>query len=89
LKTNVTIRIDEHVAEKAKELDLNISKISQESLLQAIEEETKPYKITDTSEVVLEAELIYNIRQKTLAISFVAINASGENVIQTESTTKS
>ena len=81
MKTNVTIRIDNDVVRNAKALDLNISRICEGALLQAVEEETKPFKITETSQLILQAELIYNIREKRLAIGFTAINASEENVI--------
>ena len=81
MKTNVTIRIDDDVVQNAKALNLNISRICEGALLQAVEEETKPFGITETSQIILQAELIYNIREKILAIVFIAINASEENVI--------
>ena len=81
MKTNVTIRIDSDVVHNAKELDINISRICENALLRAVEEETRPYGITETSQIILEAELIYNIQEKSLAISFITINASEQNVI--------
>ncbi len=81
MRTNVTIRIDDDVVQRAKALDLNFSRICEGAMLQAIEEETKPFGITETCQVILEAELIYNIREKILGINFTAINASEENVI--------
>ena len=81
MRTNVTIRIDDDVVQNAKALDLNISRICEEALHQAVEEETRPYEISETSKLILEAELIYNIREKILTIVFTAINASEENYI--------
>jgi hypothetical protein len=69
------------VVQNAKILDLNISRICENALLQAIEEEEQPYGITETSQIILEAELLFNIREKILAIHFTVINASDENVI--------
>ena len=37
MKKNVMIRIDVEIAKKAKELGLNISKVSENSLIQAID----------------------------------------------------
>ena len=62
-------------------MDLNISKICETALMQAVEEETKPYAIKETSQIILETELVYSIREKNLGIVFNAINASDENVI--------
>lgn len=81
MKTNVTIRIDDDLVQNARALDLNFSRICEGALLQAVEEETKPFEITETSQILLQAEIIYNIREKRLAIGFIAINASEENVI--------
>ncbi len=81
MKTNVMIRIDEGLVQAAKELDLNFSKIAEDALKQAIEEETKPFGIIETSQIILEAELIYNLRDKKLGISFIVTNASDENII--------
>jgi hypothetical protein len=81
MKTNVTIRIEDDVVQNAKILDLNISKISENALLQAIEEEKQPYGIAETSQIILEAELLFSIREKILLIHFTVINASDENVI--------
>jgi len=81
MKTNVTIRIDADVVRNARELNLNISRICESALLQAVEEEREPFVITETSQIILQAELIYNIRDKRLAIVFNVINASEENVL--------
>jgi hypothetical protein len=81
MKTNVTIRIDEEIVQNAKELDLNISRISEKALLQAVKEETKPYMIVETSQIILDAKLYYNIRERALAVTFIVFNASEENVI--------
>lgn len=81
MKTNVTIRIDDDAVQNAKALNLNISRICEGALLQAVEEETKPFEIIETSQIILQAELIYIIREKRLGIGFIAINASEENVI--------
>jgi hypothetical protein len=81
MKTNVTIRIDEEIVQNAKELDLNISRISEKALLQAVNEETKPYMIVETTQIILDAKLYYNIREKTLAATFIVFNASEENII--------
>jgi len=45
MRTNVTIRIDDDVVKNAKALDLNFSRICEGALLQAVEEETKPFGI--------------------------------------------
>jgi len=81
LKTNVMIRIDDDVVQSAKALDLNFSRICEGALLQAIEEETRPFGITETSQIIVEVELVYHIREKSLTIGFTAINASEEDVI--------
>lgn len=81
MKTNVTIRIDESLAQRAKELDLNFSKIAEDALKQAIEEETKPFGIIETSQIILEPEVAYNVRDKILGITFTVTNASDENII--------
>jgi hypothetical protein len=81
MKTNVTIRIDEEIVQNAKELDLNISRISEKALHQAVKEETKPYMIFETPQITLKANIFYNIREKGLAATFIILNASEENVI--------
>jgi post-segregation antitoxin (ccd killing protein) len=81
MKTNVMIRIDEGLAHTAKELDLNFSKIAEDALKLAVEEETKPFGITKTSQIIVETELMYNVRAKKLGVSFVVTNASDENII--------
>lgn len=81
MKTNVMIRIDEGLAQTAKELDLNFSKIAEDALKQAIEEETKPFGIVETSQILLGAELFYNVRDKMLTLVFVVDNVSDENVV--------
>jgi len=81
MKTNVTIRIDEDLVQNAKELDLNFSKIAEDALKLAIEEETKPYGIIGTSQILFEAELIYNLKDKELGLSFTLINATPDNII--------
>jgi hypothetical protein len=81
MKTNVTIRIDEDLVQNAKELDLNISRISEKALHQAVKEETKPYMIFETSQITLKPNVFYNIREKGLAATFMIVNGSEENVI--------
>jgi len=81
MKTNVTIRIDDDLVQRAKELDLNLSKIAENALFQAVEEESKPYGIVETSQIIYEASIFYSLREKILIANFTVINASAENVI--------
>jgi antitoxin component of RelBE/YafQ-DinJ toxin-antitoxin module len=81
LKTNIMIRIDAETAESAKALGLNISKISEDALAQAIAEETRPFSIVESDQVVFRANLIYVKHEETLGLGFNVLNASEENLI--------
>src|SRR5665647_1528976 len=37
--------------------------------------------IVETTQIILDAKLYYNIREKTLAATFIVFNASEENII--------
>lgn len=81
MKTNIMIRIDENVAQSAKSVDLNISKICEEALMHAVQEETQPYQITVSRQIVFSADLLYNKKQSQIAVLFSILNTSEENVI--------
>ena len=80
MKTNVMIRIDEEIVQKAKALDLNISKICEEALDNAVKEEMQPYGLIESQQIIFDAELCYHESARFLVV-FNVTNASEENVI--------
>jgi hypothetical protein len=80
MKTNVMIRIDEEIVQKAKALDLNISKICEEALDSAVKEEMEPYGLIESQQIIFDAELCYYESTRFLVV-FNVTNASEENVI--------
>jgi len=80
MKTNVMIRIDEETVQKAKALDLNISKICEEALDNAVKEEIQPYGLIESQQIIFDAELCYYESTRFLVV-FNVTNASEENVI--------
>lgn len=80
VKTNVMIRIDEETVQKAKALDLNISKICEEALDNAVKEEMQPYGLIESQQIIFDAELFYHESTRFLVV-FNVTNASEENVI--------
>lgn len=83
MKTNVMIRIDADAVQSAKALDLNISRICEEALTQAVEEEARPFEITESMQIILRAGIAYHVRSEGLRLGlvFVIANESGENVV--------
>jgi len=76
------IRVDEETVRTAKALELNISKICEEALMNAVMEETQPYGIIPSLQIIYDAELYQYPRMGNhLAIIFTVRNNSEENVI--------
>ena len=75
------IRINTETVQNAKSLGLNISKICEDALIQAIKEETQPYEIVESPQIIFDAELLYVPSDSTLALGFTVTNTSEENVI--------
>jgi hypothetical protein len=80
MKTNVMIRIDEETVQKAKALELNISKICEEALENQVKEELQPYGLIQSQQIIFDAELYYHESTRLLVV-FNVTNASEENVI--------
>ena len=80
MKTNVMIRIDEETVQKAKALELNISKICEEALENQVKEEMQPYGLIQSQQIIFDAELYYHESTRLLVV-FNVTNASEENVI--------
>jgi len=75
------IRIDAEAVEKAKTLGLNISKICEEALNQAVAEETRPYSLIESDKVTFSADLFYVKNNELLGPVFRIVNSSEENLI--------
>ena len=80
-KTNVMIRIDSNIAEKAKALDLNLSKLCEAALESAIVEETQPFSIKLSDKIFFRSSVGYLSRKGIISIWFTVTNASDENLI--------
>jgi len=75
------IRIDEATVQSAKELDINISKICEDALAKAVNDENRPFGILENKQIILDSDIVYLKKQGRLVVSFKVSNISEENVI--------